>query len=161
MNTVKERFWKYVDKRSDNECWPWIGYLRSNEYGRILYGGISVNGRNEYAHRLSWSIANKISLEKLSAKNQILHSCDNPKCVNPKHLRLGDRIQNMNDMLERKRQYRPVGEKNPRSKLTAKHVEKIRILHPALTQNQLAILFQVTRTQISYICGGKSWIKST
>src|SRR3990172_8664056 len=35
---IRARFWKYVDKHGDDECWPWIGSLRENGYGQINIG---------------------------------------------------------------------------------------------------------------------------
>ena len=45
------------------------------------------------AHRLSWIMANGPIQDGL----WILHHCDNPPCVNPDHLFLGNRSDNLTD----------------------------------------------------------------
>ena len=80
-----DRFWEKVDKSS--ECWNWLG-VKSKGYGQI-----KVNGKHRYAHRISWDLHYGVYLGNLD----ILHSCDNPSCVNPKHLSLGTHKENMAD----------------------------------------------------------------
>jgi hypothetical protein len=86
------RFWGYVVKGSDNECWEWIGYKRGNGYG-----GVSLLGKKEYAHRVSWELAHGPIQHGLF----VLHKCDNPTCVNPAHLYLGTQADNIHDREER------------------------------------------------------------
>lgn len=153
---LQDRFWQYVDKRSDIECWPWLASKR--EFG---YGWFRISNRMYNAHRVSWALAHKVDLKTISRDVCILHICDNPPCVNPNHLREGDRKQNIADMVEKRRQYRPLGEKNPKAKLTWEHIHKIRKLRAYLTRKQLALLFEVSGSNIGYICGGKNWIINT
>jgi len=82
-NTITERFWKYVDKCGENECWEWRGALDKEGYGR-LYTHVADNGvvRMVGAHRLSW----EIHKGPISKSLQIDHLCRNRKCVNPGHL---------------------------------------------------------------------------
>lgn len=49
-STLEHRFWRNVDRRGVDECWPWTGYT---EHG---YGRISSGKKNIQAHRLSWRI---------------------------------------------------------------------------------------------------------
>lgn len=76
-----------------NGCWEFTGTL--DRYG---YGQISYQGKITKVHRLSWELKNK----KLSTKC-ILHTCDNRKCFNPKHLYEGDKKQNSIDAVYRMR----------------------------------------------------------
>ena len=64
-----------------NGCLEWQGPATDGGYGRI-----SVNGRNTLAHRLAWSLAND---RPVPDGKMILHSCDNPPCCLPSHLRVG------------------------------------------------------------------------
>jgi len=76
----------------------WSGAL--NFYG---YGQFSFEGRTWSAHRLAYEIANGPIFQD-AKKWWVLHKCDNPACCNPNHLYLGDAKDNVNDMIDRKRQ---------------------------------------------------------
>jgi hypothetical protein len=56
--TLEERFWRFVDKKSEDDCWHWTGQLLPNGYGRISLGA-KVDG-SDGAHRVSCT--NKISI---------------------------------------------------------------------------------------------------
>ncbi len=85
-------FWRKVQKLSENECWNWTASKDGNGYGKL---GTSSMGKTRMwaAHRLSFLIKNGRLNECLG----VLHSCDNPLCVNPKHLRQGTHVENMED----------------------------------------------------------------
>jgi hypothetical protein len=73
--SISVRFWARV--RKDERCWEWTG---STAHG---YGNINVgNKKYDLAHRVSW----KLSRGLIPAGLFVLHSCDNPLCVNPDHL---------------------------------------------------------------------------
>lgn len=101
MNDV-ERFFSKVDVHGENECWPWRGCV-SGRYGLFWF-----NGRNMKAHRFSWEFANN---KKIPAKLCACHSCDNPVCVNPKHIWIGTAKENMQDALRKGRLVTPPPEK--------------------------------------------------
>lgn len=76
-------------------CRIWLAALCSKGYGMI-----SVGGKVRKAHRVSYEVANGVQLEP---KDNVLHSCDVPACINPDHLSLGDHEQNVRDMFQRGR----------------------------------------------------------
>jgi hypothetical protein len=93
---IERRFWLRVEKRSEGECWNWIG-------GQTVkgYGVIGTRGRERTTvHRVSWAIHNGRAIPD---GMWVLHSCDNRLCVNPGHLRLGTNDDNVRDRVERKR----------------------------------------------------------
>jgi hypothetical protein len=82
-----------------HECWEWTASLDGRGYGQI-----NINKKMHRAHRLSWQIANGRELTK---NELVCHSCDNPTCVNPKHLWIGTQKDNMSDCARKNRVYRP------------------------------------------------------
>jgi hypothetical protein len=132
--TLEERFWNFVDKKSEDECWHWTGQILLNGYGRISVGAKGLG--NDLAHRVSWKLANK---QEIPEKMVVMHKCDNPKCVNPSHLSIGTYKENTQDMIAkgRKRVVAPKGEGNGKSLLNEEQVRTIRaskLSHAALAR---------------------------
>lgn len=97
----------------------------------------------------------------LNFEGMVLHDCDNPNCVKPCHLVLGDHIKNMQDMVLRGRhRVAPqVGEDNHNAKLTFDDVVEIRhLIYEGLNNKQIAKQFNVTHGMISRIRLNKSWV---
>lgn len=144
--TPEQRFWANTQK-SEN-CWLWAGSTDSSGYGLI-----SIDGRNNKAHRFSFFLANGYW-----AKECVLHSCDNPPCVNPDHLREGNHKDNSNDKYERGRQNILRGADNGAAKLTELQVLEIRqLLQNGISQRKIANQFQVNQRVIWNILHRKSW----
>jgi hypothetical protein len=97
--TPEQRFWAKVDRRGDDECWPWLAYVTMNGHGALKFGGIT-----ETAHRVSYRLAHG----DIPAGLLVRHRCDNAACVNPAHLVLGTVQQNNADRLERGRYVRGI-----------------------------------------------------
>ncbi len=83
----------------------------------------------------------------------VLHSCDNPKCINIEHLRLGTNQDNMDDRTERGRSYK--GERNWNSKLTEIQVLEIRCRKDSIAN--AASIYGVERVTIRRILNRTSW----
>ncbi len=88
------RFWKKVAKGSPEECWPWTAYCNPMGYGKI-----SWRGKPRIASRVSMEIAGFDIPDDL----HVCHTCDNPPCVNPAHLFVGTRSDNMQDSIAKGR----------------------------------------------------------
>ncbi len=92
------RFWKNVVKQE--RCWVWIGTRDKHDYGcfSLKLDGVRKNGRSAWtmikAHRYSW----QIHFGLIPDGKNVLHRCDNPRCVNPHHLFIGTQDDNMKDM---------------------------------------------------------------
>lgn len=105
--TEEERFFEKVNKDGINGCWLWRGGTRGR--GKLKYGSAWYNGKNEGAHRLSWIFHNGyLPSHKGLDPVEVCHKCDNPLCVNPDHLFLGTRKDNMQDKINKGR----CGQKN-------------------------------------------------
>ncbi len=95
METFTDKFKSKVEVKEYTGCWEWQG--GKNVHG---YGLIKFNKKTSMAHRVSYEIYNGVAPRKM----KVLHNCDNPTCVNPKHLRLGSHGENMIDMARKGRQ---------------------------------------------------------
>ena len=94
---LAERFWAKVQKGEG--CWLWIGGRRSPDANHA-YGTIWVNGGNRPASKVAWELANG---QPFPEGMDALHSCDNPPCVNPAHIRPGTPRDNELDAIARGR----------------------------------------------------------
>ncbi|GAG00515.1 unnamed protein product, partial [marine sediment metagenome] len=144
MISLEKKFWRHVDKRNHDECWPWTGPLRGKGYGHINH----MSSMNLSAHRVSWILHNGFVPEgKL-----VLHRCDNPACVNPSHLYIGTYSDNNMD-----REYRNPGTSGRPSTIGARNTQLIIDFYKSgkFKQTQLSKIFGISRAQVSRICTGK------
>lgn len=147
---VQERFNKYVLKQGNDVCWLWKGAIKVKGYG-----GFGVGGRVWLTHRLAYFLEFNFLPKNLC----VCHSCDNPSCVNPKHLWLGTNKQNVEDRVRKGRGKcgNLKGEDHGGHKLTEKDVLKIRKVGKRYTQEILAKKFGVSRRLIGMIIKKKIW----
>lgn len=139
------RFQKYA-RRSDDGCWIWSGYRDRKGYGRLL-----VDGQPERSHRLSYRLHKGEIPDGLC----VCHTCDNRACVNPDHLFLGTRADNVADMCEKNRQRGLQGQDHRLAKLTDADVQEIRRL--SQSNIETANQFGVSRHTVWEIRNGKAW----
>lgn len=106
---TKQKFWANMTQLSDESCWLWQGSTDEHGYGRVHW--IDRYGhRLMHTSRVAWELSNN---DMIPDNFCVLHSCDTPRCCNPKHLFLGTHKQNAIDAklkkrLETKQQiYRP------------------------------------------------------
>jgi len=138
-----QRFWAKVRNNGPDECWTWTAYTDRDGYGRF-----SLNGRKERAHRIA------VRLDGRNPDGKVVrHTCDNPECVNPAHLKLGSQRENIRDRDKRNRQ--PRGERNGRSRLSREDVKSIR--EDDRPAKELAKRFDTTSSNVREIRSGRSW----
>jgi hypothetical protein len=83
-----DRFMRKVKRRGDDECWPWMAAKTSssNNSSTVLpYGQFHLHGKVQAAHRVSYMHFNG----EIPRGMHVMHTCRDPSCVNPRHLRLG------------------------------------------------------------------------
>jgi hypothetical protein len=149
---LEARFWSQMKTDPNSGCWIW-GAGRNGS----RYGGLTIGGKNIRAHRLSLVLSTGQDRPDMMA----LHSCDNPLCCNPKHLRWGTAFENTHDALNRGRFNvgDRTGENNPKAKLTIADVEKIRSVHkPGVTgYATIAKQFGVAKRTIKDVILRRTW----
>jgi len=149
-STAPDRFWSKVDRKSDSECWHWMGHKSPLGYGRFTY----QRGKTQQATRIAWFLWHG---EFPPANLQVCHSCDNPPCVNPNHLWLGTGKENMEDMARKGRAHPSglKGEAHPRARLTEADV--LAIYNSPESSRSLAQKYGVTQTAVFWIKSGRNW----
>lgn len=185
MRSVAERFWSKVDKSGPvpthrpelGPCWVWTRSCTSKGYGKFRLGADVIG-----AHRASWELTTGRAPDSL----HVLHKCDNPACVRPDHLFLGDQAANASDMVSKNRQasgdrsgarrcpdrlsrgdehYTRVdptrvsrGEGHPLAKLSASIVREVRARYLAgESQVALAAELGLTRSALQSAISGRTW----
>lgn len=76
----RSRFWSKIDKRGENDCWEWSGYVKPDGYAQF-----HLNHKYIYVHRLAYMDAYSTSIPK---GLMVEHKCHNRKCCNPSHFHL-------------------------------------------------------------------------
>jgi hypothetical protein len=121
-------------KKIPSGCWQWTA--ASNGYGRF-----NIEGKVEYAHRVSWYLHHGKWPMKF-----VCHTCDNPLCVNPAHLFEGTSKDNVHDALVKGR---PFG-------APLKHDPEIirRLLRLGLRQREVASVVGCAQATVSEVNRG-------
>lgn len=144
---ITDRFWQFVSRGEADACWEWQGALTTHGYGQM-----SGTGRPAAAHRVSYELHNG----PIPAHAMIRHSCDNRRCVNPRHLEPGDHLLNARDMMDRGRSKR--GSKHHAARLTARIVQRCRRMRSAGTSiKSMARAYGVTAATMSDAVHGRTW----
>lgn len=139
-----KRFADKVDIADDDSCWGWKGTLIPGGYGQFW-----LDGKMRNAHRVAVEMAG----HPIPKGHVVMHSCDNRKCCNPKHLSIAKQSENIHDMMQKRRA--PIGEKHGCSILSEEQVKQI--LKGQETALQAAHKYGVSRAAIYDIREGRSW----
>ena len=110
--------------------------------------------RTMSAHRLSY----ELHFGEIPDGMEVCHKCDNRRCVNPYHLFLGTRQDNINDRERKGRNNPPKGEANPKAKLTEADVLEIREKRlQGVSFGKLATEYGVCKKTVQSAVSGKTW----
>lgn len=142
VDEMKYRFEKFFTKSEG--CWIWNGSKRGR--GRLPYGCFTFRGKTITAHRASYFIYK----EDIPDGKIIMHKCDNARCVNPSHLKVGTHLENEHDKLQKGR--------HKGEKLTPDKVKDIRSM---LDSGYKGIIIQkkydISGVTLHSIKIGKTW----
>lgn len=138
------RFWAKVDVRGPDECWPWTAARSRAGYGLLKWRQASGQGwRMIGAHRVSLMIATG---QGQKDGQFVLHSCDNPCCCNPKHLRFGTPKDNSDDAWTRGRATPPplhAGDSHPSRTRPERRPRGATMWNQTLTEAQARQIFSL------------------
>lgn len=136
---IEVQFWGKVKKGKPNECWEWQA-SRKPPRG---YGQIGINGKPKHAHRVAYELATG---KPIPEGLRVCHHCDNPPCVNPRHLFLGSDQDNMDD----------AARKGRLGKLSKAAVREIKLMRGSgFALKQIAERFGVDVSMVSRIANGQ------
>ena len=135
-------------------CWEWQASSTPLGYGQMRF-----QGTRWLSHRVSWVLFNGDIPEDNCRYRTfcVLHRCDNPCCVNPEHLFLGDQKVNSIDSVDKGRWGKRglVGEKHGKALVTEDQVREIRV--SCNTYQQISERYGISKSAVSHIKKRRSW----
>lgn len=139
--SLETKFWRHTMRDASCGCWVWVGCTDADGYGIIRH-----NGTNVRAHRASYQIHKGETPSHLA----VCHSCDNPCCVNPDHLFLGDETDNNRDAVTK-------GRHKTGSVMNYEIAAQVRKAKEKLTGRTVAKQFGISEAAVSRITNFKRW----
>jgi len=125
-----------------NDCIEWQGSTAGKGYAQASRPEFGTR----YMHRIL--MAREHGPEAIEGK-VVMHLCDNPKCINVEHLRIGTNQENLQDMAVKGRH---------RTKLNPHRVRYIRAMTGrGFSRVHIAALLGVTPECVSHVVLGKTW----
>ena len=153
--SLSDRIYSRCTINEYSGCWEWHGTTRRG-YGRLTIGSrVDGTRHSESAHRLSY----ELSYGKIPEGMEVCHKCDNPLCINPKHLFVGTKAANSADRDAKGRNVIHTGEERVGAKLTKKAVKDARwertYHHTPFAQ--LARKYGVSKKTMQNAINGVTW----
>lgn len=141
---IAARFWAKVAKADG--CWEWTGSRNARGYGKVSRD--HRPGHMDYAHRVSWEIHFGPVPDGMDVRHFV---CDNPPCVRPDHLKIGNRRANMADAMRKGRLRTGLAHRD--AKLSDDQVREIRtrFADGGIRQADLAAEYGITEPYVSQI----------
>lgn len=153
--SLEQRIRGSVKVNQETGCWEWQKVKR-NGYGRLMIGSrTDGTGKSASAHRVSYELFHG----DIPAGMEVCHKCDNPCCVNPEHLFVGSKQDNVDDRERKGRNNPQSGSDNVFSKLTEEIVFSARVerAEKGTTFMELAKRFGVSKKTIQNAINGITW----
>jgi len=130
---------------SEGDCW----LIHKGCPIGIGYRSRRANNKYWYVHH----IADFMARGKAPPNTVRLHSCDNPNCINPEHIKRGTHADNVADKVAKSRHMH--GETHYRAKLTEEQAREIKYAEG--TYAELGRKYGISRGGIHNIKSGISW----
>ncbi len=138
------KLWSRIDQSAGKDsCWPWLGRLDQDGYGRLDWCGHAQTLAHRHVFRLTFNIEPIV----------VCHHCDNRKCCNPTHLYNGTLQTNIADRTVRNRGYKGPAYWN--RKVT--EVQAREILNSTEFQYMIAKQYGISQAAVSFIKSRKNW----
>jgi len=164
--SYRDSFFKYVELIPEHICHEWTAGKDKDGYGSFSF---QHSITKKHIHRGAHRIAYFFHYGNYNDALCVCHTCDNPGCVNPKHLFLATGPENTADKVRKNRQARgyilmrhrrhPTGERNGNRALTEDDVKKIRAKYIPYEKGAHCIAkeFGVSKPTILAIVKNKTW----
>jgi hypothetical protein len=115
-------------KVDENGCHTCISHYTRNDG----YISVKIKGKNIRVHRLVYELHNG----KIDNGLVVMHTCDNPSCINPNHMELGTHKENMEDKSKKNR--------TPKSQVRLTQDKKLELCLSNLTESDLCKKYGVS-----------------
>jgi len=129
----------------NTDCWIWTGTKAGAGYGQL-----QIDNRTLSAHRLAYEYATGEHPDGF-----VMHRCDTPLCINPKHLMVGTTTDNMRDAAKKGRMRR--GEAHRNAQYTEAQVLEVDRLLSEKTVREVSALTGVAVGHVYQIRAGRTW----
>lgn len=139
LDNLPDRFLMRVTVLGPDDCWPWIG-------SRFIKGYGNASGLKPRLEVSAHRVAYRLFVGPIPEGNQVMHTCDNPPCCNPAHLRTGTNADNIHDKYAKGRGVNLTGEAHGMCVLSDQQVREIRA--SSLSQRELARRYGVVQSHI-------------
>lgn len=144
---IKERLMEKMTP-APNGCWEWTGGMRADGYGLVWF-----EGKAQRAHRIAYQVLKG----PLDTKDVLCHKCDNRKCINPDHIFIGSRADNVRDAASKNRM--PHGKSHWNATLSDAQIAMIRSIE-GVTYTEIARQFGVAQSTVSRLRSGSRRAKT-
>lgn len=139
---------------TDDGCWDCVSHVGNRSKGQGGYSSLSIKvGDNRYKRFYIHRLAYEKEFGRIPAGKIVLHSCDNPRCINPGHMSVGTTSDNVADKVMKGRQQR--GEGHGNAKITEDIVRAIRL--DSRTNEEIGKEYGIAGSNVSYIKTRKTW----